>query len=166
MPVTSVRPVVERIASALFDRLRQLAAGWSTYTAVYEVVRPNRLGEDANPKHLQIVLKNGDSARVPELDCPGNPPAIARAQTFNINCRLMPSELDNTPIDEYVETMHGDVVRVVCEPTLWHTFGGLSVDAEFGDPIYDSGDGSYFTVNVPLVVTYRVSENDPWEVRA
>ncbi len=78
----------------------------------------------------------------------------------------MPSEHDPTPIDEYAETMHGDIVRVICDPNLWYSFGGLAVDAEFGDPSYDSGDGSYFGMDIPIVVTYRVSEDDPWEVRA
>ncbi len=165
MPVTSVRPIVERIAVEIYDRLRKLAAGYSTQTYVSEVVRPTRLG-DWTPKHLQVVLKNGTSERVPELDCPGNPPAICRKQTYNIHCHFMPSEKDTTPIDEYVETMAGDVVRVVCDATLWHTFGNIAVDAEFGDAEFDSGDGSFSTLTIPLQVTYRTSELNPFEVRA
>lgn len=166
MPVTATRPVVERIAVELYERLRLLTAGWSPYTAVIEVIRPTRLGGEWTPKHLQIVLKNGESVRVPELDCTGNPPAIARQQLFQVNCHFMPSEKDPTPIDEYVETMHGDVIRVVCEPDLWYTFGGLSIDAEFGDPSFASGDGGVAEMSIPILVTYRVSEDDPWEVRA
>lgn len=166
MPVTSARPVIERIAQELYDRLNLLSAGWSVHAAVSEVIRPNRLGSNWSPRHLQIVLKNGESVRFPDLDCPGNPPAIARQQTFHIVCNIMPSEKDPTPIDEYVETMHGDVVRVICDPDLWYSFGGLAIDAEFGDPVYDSADGGMTSMDIPLLVTYRVSETDPWEVRA
>jgi hypothetical protein len=63
-------------------------------------------------------------------------------------------------------------VRVVCDEamiedsTQWHTMGNLAVNAEWQTHENIDSDGSYDGVNIPLLVTYRVSENNPFEVRA
>jgi len=163
--VAGARPVVERIANELFRRLEKLAAGYTTTTAVSEVIRPTARG-GFTPKHLQIVLTNGGMARVPQLDCPGNPPASAFRQTFNIRCHVMPSELDPTSVEEYISTMTADVVRVVCDADLWHTFGSLAVDAFWATPTPIDGSGSFDGTNIPLQVTFRHDEDNPYNVRA
>jgi hypothetical protein len=169
MPVTEVRPVVERIASELFDRLSLLAAGYSDYFIASEVIRPTRL-DVGTPKNLQIVLTQGSPEVDEELGCPGNPPATAYRIVFNIRCRVMPSERDTTPVDEYINVMAAEVVRVVCDETEltypWHTMENLAVNAEWQPHENIDSDGSYDGVNVPLLITYRVSENNPFEVRA
>lgn len=171
MPVTEARPISERIASALFDRLRLLSAGYSDQLAFTNVVRPLR-NEVATPQHLQIVLTQDAPQINAELSCPGNPPATCYELLFHINCRVMPSENDTTPVDEYINTMAAEVVRVVCDETMiedssqWHTFGDIAVNAEWQAHENIDGDGSYDGVDVPILVTYRVSENNPFEVRA
>ena len=164
MSVVESLPVVSRITSELYDRLNKLAAGFSPFTSVYEVVRPLRLGQ-YTPRHLQIVLTKGPSEEVPELMCPGNPPAIAWRQRFDIRCHVMPSEKDPTPIDTYCEVMAADVVRAVCEPSRWYTFGGLAIDTAWLPHEDINSDGGPDGVNVPIVITYRVDEGNPFNVR-
>jgi hypothetical protein len=63
MSVTATLPVVTRIEVELFDRLQKLAAGWSDYTYVSEVIRPKRLS-GYTPKDRQVVLTRGFEERI------------------------------------------------------------------------------------------------------
>jgi hypothetical protein len=167
--VSQVRPVSERIACEIFDRLQLLAAQYSVYTPVSEVIRPTRMG-GYTPKHLQMVLTQNDPEVDSELGCPGNPPATALKILFNIRCHVMPSEKDITVVDEIINTFDADVVRVITDPDLfgtqWHTMGGLAIDAEFQTRESIDSDGSFAGTNIPLLVTYRTDENNPYNVRA
>lgn len=168
--VEPVRPVSERIASVLFGRLQFLAAQYSLYTPVCEVIRPTRMG-GFTPKHLQIVLTQEAPEIDEELGCPGNPPATGYRLLFNIRCHAMPSEKDITVIDEILNTMAADVVLVVCDEDVhdqgqWHTMNDLAINSEFQSLESIEPDGSYVGVNVPLLVTYRTDENNPYNVRA
>jgi hypothetical protein len=165
MSVISVRPVVSRIADELFARLQRLAAGDSDYTQVYEVIKPTRLGQ-YTPRHLQIVVTKGTAEELTELSCPGNPPSIAWKQTFNIRCHVMPSEKDPTPVDEYCEVFEADVIRIVCNYSRWWTFGELAINAEWLPSESIDSDGSFDGMNVPIAITYRVDEGNPYNVRA
>lgn len=165
MSVVAVRPVVTRIGDELFNRLQRLAAGSSPYAAVYEVVRPTRLS-DYTPRHLQIVLTKESEEEVPELMCPGNPPALAFKQTYAIRCHVLPSEKDPTPVDEYCEVFRAEVVKAVCEFTRWETFGGLALLADWLGTGDTDSDGGIDGVTVRLAITYRVDEGNPYNVRA
>lgn len=166
MSIVAILPVGERIAVELFERLRLLTAGFSATTPVSEVIRPTRF-DAFTPKHLQIVLTEGSKERATELDCFGNPPAIAWVQTFNIRCHVIPSEKDPTPLEQYATTMSSDVMRVVCTSTSqWHTFGGLAIDAQWGNPEPVAADGGIDGVNIPIDVTYRTDETNPFNVRS
>lgn len=165
MPVTESLPVISRIGQELFDRLKRLEADYSDFLSISEVVRPLRLGQ-YTPKHLQIVLTKGDAERVPELDCFGNPPAIAWRQRFDIRCHVMPSERDDTPLDTYNELMQASVVKTVCDASQWHTFGGVAVNAEWDQAELIDSDGGPAGINVPILITYRTDEGNPFNARA
>ena len=167
MPIVEHRPVVERIAEEVFDRLYQLVVGNSAYIQLEEVIRYNRK-ETYTPKDKQIVLTQGANDRVPEMDHAGNPPAICRQQTFNIRCHVIASEFDDTLSDEYVNQMVMEAMKAITNnQATWHTFGGLAIDAEFGnlENIDDDGTG-IDGANVPLLVRYRTDENNPYNVRS
>lgn len=165
MPLTNSRPVVEQIAVALFDRLKQLEAGYKDTSLVSEVVRPLRFG-GYTPKHMQIVLTQDEPTQLPELSYPGNPPAVAWQQRFHIRCHLMPSELDPIPLDEYVNIFASDVIEVVTGVgSGWHTFGGLAIDSSFDSLEMIEADGGVDGCNLPLRVIYRVSERSPYQGR-
>lgn len=173
MPLNT-RPVIERIAEALLYRLRLLTAGYSVFTPVLEVIRPTRLG-GFTPRHLQIVVTQNAPERVTDYDLPGNPPATAWVVQFNIRCHVLPSEKDTTEVDEIVNTMAADVVKVVCDETAelpefvdtaWHTFRDLAIVAEWQTQETIDSDGSSDGINVPLAVTYRTDETNPYIARA
>ena len=160
--ITSI-PVVERIAVKLFERLQVLASGNNPDLAVREVIRPTRNG-GFTPQHLQIVFTQAD----PEIDDgemrPGNPPAVTYRQRFNIICHLFTSEKDPTPIDKYQNLFYSNVIRAVTKNRdSWYSFNGLAVDSEFL-PLEHIG-GELDTFILPIVITYRVSEWNPCEVR-
>lgn len=173
MPLNT-RPVIERIAEALLYRLRLLTAGYSVFTPVREVIRPTRLG-GYTPRHLQIVVTQLAPERMPEYDLPGDPPALAWMVQFNIRCHVLPSEKDTTEVDEITNTMAADVVKVVCDETAelpefvgfaWHTFRNLTIWAEWQSMEAIDSDGSFDGINIPLAVTYRTDETNPYIARA
>lgn len=158
--------VLESITLVVLSRL-ELLIDQSTYnTSIVEVIRPVRL-DSYTPKHLQIVLTKGTDEIVEELSCPGNPPSVAHRVTFNIRCHVMTDENDIEPIDKIVDMFAADVQRVIVgSDSTWHRFDNLAINAEFGsyEPIL--ADGGIDGVSVPLVITYRYSEGNPYEVRA
>lgn len=161
MPLT----VADEIAAVLIERLEEMVLG-DYATEVVEVVRPARLG-NYTPQDGQIVVTQANPERLTELDCPGNPPALCWSQVFNIRCHLMPSETDETAIDLLCNQFAADVIKAVCIPANgWHTFGNYAIDAQFqAIENIETGEGMD-GVNVPLMVMYRVAENDPYTVRA
>lgn len=165
MPLVTERTVVSLIADVLFARLETLVASPDEPIPIAEVIRPKKIG-GYTPRHRQIVLTRGAAARNTELDCPGNPPAVCWVQTFNIRITIAPSEKDPTPIELYEDALSASVYKAVTLPSQWHTMGGNAIDAAFGDPEMVDGDGGYEGMALPLLVTFRVSENNPYAVRA
>jgi len=165
MPVATSGPVAERIALEIEYRLRRLLSGSSTMIQVSEVIRPKRM-ESATPKHCQIVLTQGDPEIDAQLSLPGNPPATAWRHFFSIRCHVIPSELDPTAIDTFQNYFVADIRRAICEDANWWTFDGLAIYAEWGNISGIDLDGTFVAFMVPLIVTYRTDEDDPYTVRA
>lgn len=134
-------------------------------TDVCEAIRPTRLGT-WTPQHLQIVLTQGSNEVVDELSYPGNPPAIARRQTFNIRCHILSDEQDIEAIETVINTFAADVVKAVCSVTEWYQFASNAINAEWLATEDIAADGSLDGVNVPIAILYRTAENDPYTVRA
>lgn len=155
--------VSELIARELLTRLERLLVPAAYNTEASQVVRPLRYG-GFTPKDLQIVLTQDSPIRNEELDCPGNPPKIAWDLRFNIRCHVMPSESNTTPVDDIINTMSADVVKAVCLDSSWQTMDGNAINSHWQDHENIDGDGSFDGVNLPLVVTYRVQETDPYQV--
>jgi hypothetical protein len=159
-------PVVERIAQELLARLRSMIGRTNINTKVREVFRPSRV-ENRPPIDGQIVVTDNGSVMVPELHCPGNPPAVAKQITFNIRCQILNDEKSCEAIDQLVHTFAADVQNAVVNgDPMWYTFDGNAVNAMFGDEENVVGDGGYEGVSVPIEITYRVSEHDAYEVRS
>ncbi len=166
MSVASTRPVLERITQVLLSRLELLLTGIKPSTPIQEVLRLPRHA-DFTPQHLQLILTVDTVEEDEDLSHPGNPPAIAFVVTYNIHCHLLPSEHDSTPIDEYIAVAAADVAESITDPGVdWFNFGGLSIDAQIN--AYERFDvtGEMDGFTLPVEVTYRVSENSHYEVRA
>lgn len=170
MSVVAARPILEQIAQELYARVRVLSSGYSNATYAPEVIRP--VARDAyTPRHLQIVITQQPPQANPALSCPGNPPSQAWDIQFDIRCHVNPSERDTTPVDEYVNTMAADVIKAVCDEDYhemeypWHTFENLALNAQWQTPETIDASGGFDGINVPLLVTYRTDEDNPYNRR-
>jgi len=165
MSVTAQTPVVSRISDEIFARLQELVAGTTGAYEFINVIRPTKLAT-YTPQHGLIVLTRGEVVRVPELDCPGNPPSIAWQQTFLIRVHIAPSERDETPVEVYEDVAEAEIHKAIRNNVAtWHTFDGNAINAGFGPQMTATADGGYDGIAIPLIVTYRVTEGDPYEVR-
>jgi hypothetical protein len=165
MSVITERPIVTKISDEIITRLETLITEQNDAFTFREVVRPTKLAT-YTPEHGLIVLTRGEVARVTELDCPGNPPAIAYQQTFLIRVHIAPSERDATPIEMYEDVAEAAIIKAIATSGAWHQFAGNAINANFGPQQTATSDGGYDGIAVPLIVTYRVAEDDPYQVRA
>jgi hypothetical protein len=161
MPVT----VIESIAIELTSRLEAMIGNSAYETDVLEVIRPRRLN-DFTPADGQIVVTQGSSEVSEESSHGGNPPAIARNQTFNIRCHVINDERDDTTIDEITNTFAADVIKAVTTGTNWHNFDGNAINATIESFELISGDGGLDGINVPITILYRTDEDNPYIARA
>jgi len=162
MPLT----VLETIAVALFDRLDAMVDSDDYATEVSDVIRPSRNGGEMTIEHLQIVMRQGQDEIVDELSYPGNPPAICHRQTFNLRCHVLLSERDTESVESTINAFQADVIKCLTAGSNWHQSYGSSIDATIGavEPINE--DGGIDGFNLPVYITYRVDENNPYNVRS
>ena len=156
-------PVSEQIAVVVFTRLQVLeTVGESVYEfTACNVVRPRRYNSHT-PEHQQIVLMQEAPQRAPDYDCPGSPNKLAWSLRFLIVCHVMPSEEDETAVDTLKNLMWAEVIRVVATDQNWETMDDLAIESEWEDPEFIDPSGGVDGVIVPLSVTYRHSERDPF----
>jgi hypothetical protein len=161
MPLT----ILESIADTLHSRLSAMISDPVTYPIeVREVIRPTQYGS-FTPTDRQIVLTQGPAVRNEQLSCPGNPPAVAWDQQFNLRLHIRQDERSFESIDTIQNAFVGDVQKCVCSPgSSWHNFGGYAINARWGQSQPFTSD-AIEGVNLPIVITYRVSEDDPYEQR-
>lgn len=161
MPIT----ILESIADVLHDRLSAMVGDTVNYPIdVQEVIRPTQYG-NFTLKDRQILLTQGPMVPVPELSCSGAPPAVAFNQQFNIRCHLRQDERTTDAIDQLLNSFVGDVRKCVCQPyASWHNMGGFALMATWGT-VQPFTSEAIEGANLPLVVTYRVSEDDPYTQR-
>lgn len=135
------------------------------------VVRPDRLGEGYTPEDAMIEVTQGDSSRNDELSCPGNPPAIAYDVEFEINCFVRQSDFDVAAYNTLQNERGAQIVKAITgeatDPGAWHTMAGNAMISDIGDITeFKKSVGDHNGVSVALRVTYRVSENNQYTVRA
>lgn len=157
--------VLETIAVALYDRLAAMVDSDDYNTEVSSVIRPARNGGEFNVENLQIVVRQGLDEIIDELSYPGNPPAIAHRQTFNLRCHVLLSERNTDSVESTINTFQADVIKCLTTGATWYQFSGKAVDTNIGavEPINE--DGGIDGFNLPVYITYRVDENNPYNVR-
>lgn len=164
-------PVIERIALEIVERLERITIANGFTFDVSRVVRNDRMGTANSPEHLMMEVVQGDSQYNSDLMHPGNPPAIAWDTTFNIHCYVRESTRLETDVATTSNEMVAAVIMAITtpetSPTTWYQMGGNAIicDFESSQP-FSPNDGSHAGATVPLLVTHRQSENDPYEVRA
>lgn len=162
--------VCERIARVLVDRLEEVTVANDYTNEIIEVVRRTSAG-GYTPADGLCVVHQGEPEGVPELSAPGNPPATAWKQPFNVSVYVMPEDTDETEIHSLINVFSSEVVQAVCDPVAtWHNFADAtsttSLDAELGaiTTMYNENNIAVgFTLTVS--VTYRTDENNPTVVR-
>lgn len=158
----------ELIALELVGRLEEITELNGYSFDVSEVIRPTRNSENWKLKNLGIGVLQGESERVPELDCPGNPPALAYSVTFNLRCVVKDSETSTAAHATNENEMAAAVVTAITDDgVMWYTMNSNAIDTTFGTmQPFVPPEGEMNGVTVPVIVTYRVSETNPFEVRA
>ncbi len=161
-------PIPELIALEIVSRLEQITLENGYEFDVSEVVRPTRKGENWKLKHFGIGIQQMDSERTPDLDCPGNPPALAFTIGFGLYCVCKDSKNLDQPRATNENTFAAAVMKaIVDDGSMWQTMNDNAIDTRFGSPSpFLSPEGENDGVLIPLQVLYRVSETNPFEVRA
>lgn len=160
--------ISELVALEIVDRLEQITIANGYAFDVASVDRVPRNARDWTPRHLSIVVEQDDEERNEELSHAGNPPAIAYDATYNIHVFVRESDKATAPANQMENAMVAAVKQAVTDDGVdWHTFDDNAIDGQFGSiRPYLSSEGDHAGATVPLVVTYRVSETNPYESRA
>jgi hypothetical protein len=151
-------PVGEVIVQVATSRLESMAD-------ISGVIRENRKPETWTPQDRQIVITTTGPERLPEIDCPGNPPALGYSLQLNIRCHVVQSEDDTNPTDLLLSNFAADATKAIANDSGWYRFDGAALNATFGTIEKSVFDGGFDSINVPVLVQYRVSETDPYQVR-
>jgi hypothetical protein len=149
-------PVVEQIMANVRTRM---AAAFTAY-------RSTRVAT-WQPKDLVVHVHQGSLTPNAELSCPGNPPATAYDLEAIVAGIVKPSDAETISVDTFRNRMGADIVKAATDAPLWHQWGGLALNTVHG-PIEDYMDetGGFAGVMVRFTITFRVDENDPYQVRA
>lgn len=158
--------IPELIALELKDRLEQITTDNGYSFDVESVVRLTRKGEEFTPKHLRMVIVQAETEKNPELSYPGNPPTVARDVTYHIRAFVRASDSIVTPKDTTQNDVAAAIEKAIASDGIdWYTMDGNAVNSEIGgiEP-FEMESGDHAGVSLPVVVTYRVRENDPYTV--
>jgi hypothetical protein len=158
-------PIAEKILSRVYSRLSLITTG-NGYNQTVTVLRPLRLNEDL-PGDYRLIL--GSTSHTPNsaLSRPGNPPAMAYDLEVTIEAEIRPSDSDTTAMDNRRMTLLADCKKALTDATDWYRWQGYAMDTKWGaTTLFVSGDGGSYGFAMKLLIEYRVSEDDPYEVRA
>jgi hypothetical protein len=164
-PSTNTTPIPELIALVLVSRLEAITEEAGYLFTVPFVRRVSRDGRDWTPKANAIAVVQGDAERNPDQDCPGSPPANAYNLTFEVKGFVSKPEHQEYPDAADANEMEAVMLKAITEgQSDWHQFDGNSRVAHFGTTTYERSS-THLIVTVPIVVTYRISELDPYLAR-
>ena len=163
-------PINELIPMEIVTRLKRIRITNGFALNVVGVVRPDR-NASWTPEDGLIVLVQDDETPNEELIHPGNPPAIAFDVTYKIHCFVRKSDFLDSPYSTdcniFAAQVKKAIVNPITDPGLWYQMAGNAINSTWGPTSeYDSSDGSHSGVTLQLNVIYRVSETDPYVVRA
>ena len=152
-------PIIEQIAQAIRTQLLTISVDNGYETDVTDVVRPTRIGRFVDPKHLQIAMIQEDPEPYDDLSYPGNPPGRAWQQRYLLDCIVLSSDRETTPIAETINKFSADVIKALFADPQWAT---LALDTIVEAPRMLAEPGGPDGITIPLVIRYRVLENDPY----
>lgn len=159
-------PIPELIAAEIVSRLEEITTANGYAFTIPFVRRVNRDGRNWTPQDNAIaVMQSGDEQRLPDMDCPGNPPANAYQQTWEIRGYVRQSESTFTAEDTQLNQMTASIRKAIAENSgNWVTMGGNSFNAMFGSSRIEKS-AEHTVAVVELDTMYRISELDPFTAR-
>lgn len=158
-------PVVERIADVIVARLREA----NIYNA--SIARPDREGINVSAADGSVIVHQKGINQNSALTCHGNPPAIAYDVRFELQCYVRNQHAEENSYSSACNKLGAQVILAITkpinEPTMWYQMDGLAINTKNLGAMYPmvNNNGERTGVIVPVVVTFRVSENNPYEVR-
>jgi hypothetical protein len=158
--------IAEQIVTKVKDRLAEINVADGYQFTTPEVVRPLRFVNNRF-QNLQILVTISEIATNQSLSHPGNPPAIAKDMTVMCSCYGMVSKTDKNPADYWRNRIFGAMSKAITTGVAWWQWGGLAINTMVGNPIYRAEDGgANVGVQLPVIITFRTDEDDPFQVRA
>ena len=163
--------VIESIAVELIRRLNRITIDNAYTFDVADVVRPDRTGVEVNPADGLIVVIQADSVRNEELSLPGNPPAVAYNTIFEVHCFVRLSDRADNDYQEIQSDRGAQIIKAITNEATdtgrWFSFAEKAINTELGDiKNFSTSEGNHNGVTVAMTVTYRVDENNPYNVRS
>lgn len=157
--------VAEQIVAKVRTRLATITTGAGYQFTTPNVQRPLRFVKD-RVQNLEIIVTIDSMPQNQALSYMGNPPVIARDMTVICACYGMVSETDTNSADTWRNRMFGAMSKAVTSVANWWTWDSLAINSRVGDPEYLADDGGQNVgVKLPVVITFRHSETDPYQVR-
>lgn len=157
--------IAEQIVAKVRTRLAAITTGAGYQFTTPGAIRPLRFVAD-RVQNLQIIVTIAGMAKNDALSCMGNPPAVARDMTVLCACYGMVSETDTNPADYWRNRMFGAMSKAITTGTAWWNWDGLAINSVVGDPEYRTdGEGQSVGVQLPVMITFRTDENNPFNVR-
>jgi len=169
--MSATETVIERIAVEIVRRIEAITIDNGYSFNVAGVVRPDRLGREVNPKDRLIVVYQGESQYNEELSHGGNPPAIAYDTEFSIKCFSRESDKLNAEVassaNEILAAVRKALVNEASNPSVWYQMAGDAIICNWGTVTpFSPGETSHAGGTIPLTVTHRESEDNPYIARA
>jgi len=164
-------PVPELIAAEIVSRLEAITILGGYEFNVGDVVRPNRQGTNFVVRSLTMLVVLGDMRRNYDLGHEGNPPANAYDLDINLHMIGDVSTASSGSYQTKPNDMAAAAIKAIsqeaADPSMWYTMAGNSIHSEITSiENYSSFAGDHSGAVVILTTTFRVSETDPFTVRA
>lgn len=158
----STTPISEQIMRVLADRIR--AAGIDDVS----VGRPEI--KNTQPQIAKVFVTQRAIVRNDAITHHGNPIAVGFNLDVNLNCFVRNQNGSIGEFDSACNSLAAKVQKAITNPvndSLWYRMGGLAINTTLGGQFpLTAENGVVAGVVVPLIIQFRVSENDPYEVRA
>lgn len=172
--MTTPVDIPEKICLEVVARLSAITTVNGYQFTVPQVVRLNRKGDNWNLKNRSMAVVRVSETENEELSFPGNPPAVAYDLLIEVKAIVRDAEFGSagavqTTSIETAENMVAAQIRraLTNDGAMWYTMDGNAVNTRIGAAVpFDASEGELNGITIPIVVTYRVSETDPYTVRA
>jgi hypothetical protein len=158
--------VAEQIVAKVRTRLQAITMGNGYEFTTPGVIRPLRFSDD-RIENLQIIVTVIGMPKNDALSYMGNPPVTARDLTVNCSCYGMPNESDFNSADYWRNQIFGAMSKALTTGAAWWNWDGLAINSSVGDPTpISEGSTGNVGVQLPVVITFRTDENNPFNLRA